>query len=675
LKKDRDNGIFGSAAIALGSANRFTNNISLNKLNGAQQITLTGKYNNINSNNEANIANGLGAIIANNNRNTGYNDGIATSKSINFNYTDNWSKKIRVSSSYYFSNNRSQLSSETFQQNFEKNTDSAITNNQNTSSKSASFNHGFSARFSYKIDSMNWLEFTPKITYNKIDEDYNTGFKYFNKNTSPIFSGSNYNQHISTVPNYSGNIYWGHSFRKRERYLSINIDGSNVNTNAIDDLINNSISYDANNNPISFFSTQRINQNNANYKFDASTVFSEPISSKVSLSLSYSYSKGFVGNNKQAFDKTTSNEILIDSLSNNFENIFISNRFGLSIKITQKKYNYTVGIDVQPASIETNIYTTAKINFKQDFVNYFPVAAFTYKFSKSKSIYINYIGKNNQPTYYQTQPAPDFSNVQNIIFGNPQLRPAFNNSINLKLSNYIAKTGDVYYAMAVYSFVKDKIINDIVRKKDGTQETRFLNADGYYNFSVDYGYTKKIKGYINTIKYGGRVSNSNDIVFFNNEKISNSIFSFSQSISATAKIKKWVEANGNISYRVSSSSNTANALLNNSWQTWSFAVNSRLFLNHNFTIQYSINKLIVNGFINNNAASPLLVNASIEKQFLRNKKASISFQVNDLLNQNTSIGRNVNTLSNAIVESSTNQLQRYFLVSVGYRFSKFKETK
>ena len=69
-------------------------------------------------------------------------------------------------------------------------------------------------------------------------------------------------------------------------------------------------------------------------------------------------------------------------------------------------------------------------------VNIFPIARFTYNFSRSKALNMSYNGNANQPSFSQLQPVVDSSNPQSVVAGNPNLKPSINNTVNLSYNNF-----------------------------------------------------------------------------------------------------------------------------------------------------------------------------------------------------------------------------------------------
>ena len=60
---------------------------------------------------------------------------------------------------------------------------------------------------------------------------------------------------------------------------------------------------------------------------------------------------------------------------------------------------------------------------------------------------------------------------------------------------------------------------------------------------------------------------------------------------------------------------------------------------------------------------------SIAKQFLKNKAGELRFSIFDLLNQNQSVSRTVS--SGSIVDTKTNVLKQYFMLTFTYNLRNF----
>ena len=682
LKKEKNKGYFGNVTAGAGTKDRYLTSLSLNRFDNNRQISVTGNLNNTNAStfNFSGLPGGMGAIAGSMVRsfggaagspfaNFGNNDGVGVSKSLGLNYRDELSRKVSMYGSYSFSEKANTILNDINQQLIRK--DSTYPNVQNTRDYSVTDNHRFSFNVEYKIDSFNYIKFNPGVTYRKVKDDYRADFTYYDAKGSIRNSGFNSDGNFSTAPNITGSLLFNHRFHKKGRTLSLNFTGGKSSTNAEDDIYNNPFYYSGG----SIFNQvidQNVVQQNDNHNYGISSSFNEQLSKKRSLEFNYAYNKRSIQNDKETFDVTGNTKIPVDSLTNIYENIYTTNRFGINFRTTQKKYNYSIGLAVQPATIESNSFTANKTSYTQHIVNYYPVVRFAYNFSKSRSFNVNYNGSTAQPTYQQLQPVYDYSNTQNIVVGNPSLRPEFTNTFSMRYNNFDFISGNVFFGNVSTSFTKDKIVGNVI-PKGIFQETRYLNAAGYYNVNAFYTISKPVQNRKYVFNYGGTFNYNNNISYLSFNKNTGRNVLFSQRLSMDYKLKKWLETSGGVNFSMNDAKYSLTPTANSSIKVWSLSHSSRLFFKHDFILSYDLEKTINNGYTDNVTANPLIINSTLEKQLFKKKNASIKLQALDLLNENTNVNRSVTASS--ITDTRTNRLGRYFMLSFVLRFSKFDGSK
>lgn len=685
LKKDRNKGYFGNITAGAGTEQRYLGKLSLNIFQNDKQISIIGNLNNTNANTFDFGGMGLSPAIANmvggairsfgairggtgtSSTGFGLNDGISTNKSIGVNYRDQWGKKVSVYGSYSYSHRNTFTDKQISQQNFFAETSNL--NTQDLTDRTSNDNHRFNFNIEYRIDSLNYLKISPGFTYNNADETSNTLFAYRDTAGRKTNDGST-NQYITNnSPSFNGSILYNHKFRKKGRNLSISASGnSNVTDNGTDysNLMNIYT-------PFGVFDTtlnQFIDQSNRTSSYSIRGSYIEPLDKKRSLEFSYGYTHQYTGNDRRTYeiDQTSSAKTYLDSLSNIYDNEYETHRIGFNFRTNERKFNYTLGLAVQPATIKSNS-ETGKYEYMQHLVNYYPVVRLAYNFSRSRSLNINYNGSTSQPNYQQLQPVTDYSNPQYLTVGNPNLRPEFNNTFSLRYNNFDFITGDVFFSNISFSFTRDKIVNNTFNKGPGIQETRYLNTNGYYTVFGFYNYSKPFNNRKYVINYGGNVTYFNNISYLEDRKNRGANWLLSQRLSSDIKIKKWLETTIGGSYSLNSTHYSLQKALNNDASTWTIQHSSRLFLPKNFRVNYDMEKNFNAGFASTVNAAPFIINASVEKSFGKKEQLALKLQGFDLLNENQNISRSVT--ASAITDSRVNRLRRYYLLTAIYRLNKF----
>ncbi len=691
LRKDKNKGYFGNATLGAGTEERYQASLSVNRFNDDQQISLLGNLNNNNVSlfNFGSFGGGAGSMgnmiggmvrsfgigsggggIASALGNLGVSDGIARTQSLGLNFRDNWGSKVSVYGSYSFSNRGTNTIREINQQNsFQNQTN---TNTRSSNQYEVNENHRFSFNIEYKIDSFNYVKINPGITYRRTNGDYYTINNVFGKTGNKLTDGyidefAQYDQ-----PSYSGNILFNHRFRKKGRTLSLNLSAGLSSNDGTDDLVNANTYY-INGNSFDTLNQQYITQNNDNRNYGIRASYTEPLSKKRSLEFNYAHNYQFPGNDRETFlvDPATGSKQFTDSLSSIYENEYTTNRFGVNFRTNEKKYNYSIGLAVQPATIRSRS-VTGKYSYRQDILNYFPVVRFAYNFSRSRSLNINYSGNTTQPSFSQLQPVPDYSNQLYVTIGNPDLRPEFTNSFNLRYNNFDFISGNVFFGNLLFSFTNDKIVTNTIPVGGlGRQETRYLNSNGFYTASGFYNVSKPIRNRKYVFNLGGTLSYNNNVSYLNSEKNIGRNWLFIQRVATDIRIKKWLETTTGVNFTLNSTqySLKSASLQNLSAQTWTFSHTTRIFLPRDFIISYDLDKTLNNGYSETVAVNPFIINATLEKQLFKKKNGSIKLQAFDLLNENISINRQVT--ANSITDTRTNRLGRYFMLSFIIRLNKF----
>ncbi len=688
LKKDRNRGYFGNLTAGAGTDKRYLSSLSINKFNNSQQISVLGNINNTNASlfNFGSIGGSMGNMISSMARgmgigqggggiasaigNFGNSDGIGTTKSIGINYRDEWGKKISAYGSYSYSQKGITTIKNITEQNPYLSPPSI--NTRNSTDYTVADNHRVSFNIEYKIDSFNYLKFNPSLVYRETAGSYAEGNVFVDGSGKKLNVGAANKLSDSKIPSFNGNLLYNHRFAKRGRTLSLNLSAGHSSTDGNEDYQSLNTFF-MNGDSININNDQNILQDNQNHNYGIRASYTEPISRKRNLEFNYAYNNQSTGNDLETFrvDPVTGIPVFVQGLSNIYDNVYITNRFGLNFRTTEKKYNYTIGFAAQPASIQSNSVTD-KNSYTQHLVNYYPVIRFAYNFSRSRSFNINYNGSSSQPGYTQLRPVADSSNLQNIVTGNPFLKPEFTNTFSTRYNNFDFISGNVFFGNISVSFTNDKIVtNTISFDSSARQETRYLNSDGFYTVLSFYNISRPIQNRKFVFNLGGNITYNNNVSFINGQKNTGRNWLLGQRFATDIKIKKWLETSVGINYMLNSTSYTikTQALQNLNTNSWTLSHSSRFFLKYDFIISYDMDKAINSGYSGNVNADPFIINATLEKQLFKKKNASIKLQAYDILNENISISRSVT--GNYITDTRANKLGRYFMMSFVFRLNNF----
>ncbi|HUS01920.1 MAG TPA: outer membrane beta-barrel protein, partial [Chitinophagaceae bacterium] len=356
--------------------------------------------------------------------------------------------------------------------------------------------------------------------------------------------------------------------------------------------------------------------------------------------------------------------------SNDYDYEFVTNRYGISLHTNKKKYNYFVGMVLQP-SVLTGMDKGRNITTRNTNFNFAPTARFAYNFSRSHSLNVTYGGSSREPNFTQLQPVSDSSNIKNIVTGNPDLKAEFTNRFSLQYNKVGILTGSSFFANISFDETQNKIVSSRVNQVAGTgRTTTYLNTDGFYGFNGNLSMTQPFlkKKFTATINASG--SYDNNISFTDNVKNTGHNWTIRPGARLRIDYQDIIDININGSYTYNKNTTQYPTYKYTSEvKTWSLGLEGKNFFLKDWTIGYDITKLINKGFISTVNTNPTLLNLYLERRFLKNNKGTLRLQGYDLFNQNTGISREVN--GTTVTDYQNNRLGRYFMLTFNLRLQKF----
>lgn len=702
LKKDRNKGYFGRATAAYGSNDRYEGNLSVNKFNGNQRISLLFNANNINKQgfSFSDIISSMGGFSGfgggggggmmggggfggggggmtmrvggggGGGSFGGSSTGIIKSLSTGLNYTDQWSNKIKVTGSYFFSNsdNRQEQSSlrrTTYE-------DSIAIRDKESWSTNKNQNHRFNLRFEYEIDSMNSILYTPSITQQHSNSySYDTTSSITQQNGAEYLAvaGKTDNQNNRDGFNWNNNLLYRHKFGKIGRTITLGWNNTFGNSTSNSLTISSNDFYSQNGSLLrSIDQNQRSYQKTNTNNNVLSTSYTEPFGLNKLLELNYRYTRNVGTSDRDGYNydpvsgKYETPNLL---LTNNFKNIFEGHRVGANFRVQKTKYNYQFGLGVERSSLESQSYqalTGKDSTSRASYTNFFPTANFNFTPTKSKNLRFMYNGRTNQPSLSQLQNVPDYSDTLNVRIGNPFLKQEFSHNFTLGYNSFNIMTFRLIAANLSFATTQNKIVNNITTR--GPQQvTEYLNMDGYYRGSafITLGLPfkdPKWKG--SSLNFTNNTSYTQDVSMVQGLKNFTRTFMVSQGAGINLNKAKY-----DIGLRLNLAYNdvkyTVNKTLNEDYLTQTYALDASYNLPFSFILATDFNYLINTGRADGYNQSIPLWNASLRKQIFKKKNGELRFSVNDILNQNQSILRT--TADNYVEDTRSMVLRRYFMVS------------
>ena len=418
------------------------------------------------------------------------------------------------------------------------------------------------------------------------------------------------------------------------------------------------------------YQRQVASNNNTNTTTRSGISYIEPLSRTESLEFNWNFSLADYQNGRTTLGTNTPGGVLaiVASQSNDYTYSFMTNKLGMNYRVTQKKYNYSLGLGVQP-SLLSGPSVSNQTSYRRTALNIIPVLRYSYNFSKTKEFNASYNGRNNEPSFNQLQPVTDVSNPQFPVVGNPNLKAEFSHNINIRYNNFNFEKGDVWFTNFSVNLTENKIVSNSAFLPGNKIETRYLNTNGFYSVNGFYTWSKPFAERKYTLSINGFANYSNNINFVDDQKNIGKNLIISQGASFQLNPAQWIELNPGVNYTANKNTYSISAQQNTKVSTWNLTFNGKAYIRKTWILGADFTKALNKGYTSGFAVNPFIMNTYLEKQFLKNKAASLRFQIFDVYNENTSISRSVT--ANSINDTRSNRLARYAMLTFSLKLQKF----
>ena len=486
VKPGMKQGWFGNAFAGYGSEDRYEGNFMVNRFINNDQFTLMGGINNTNnmgfSDIASNMFSGMGGRRGG--RSGGAGNGITTSGNVGLNFSKEFNSKMTLGGNVRYSHSDNEANSKINRTNILPNDSSTIyneINNKNTKSD----NVGADFRMEWKPDSATQIIFQPSFSYSN---SHNREFGSFNTLTNlgdTVNLGES--DYVSDGEGYNLNA-------RLEFSRKLNDEGrvfSGSLTGGLSDSYNKGLNYS---NTEYFMGKdqdelidQQFKYDNKGFNYRVYLSWVEPIGHNNFIQATYSISQNKQESLKNSYVRGEDSEdynVLDTAYSKSYRNNFINQQASLAFKAVREKYDYTIGMNLEPShSVSENfVGDTTLSKLTRNVVNLSPMIRFNYRFDKRTNLRINYRGRTSQPSMTQLQPVADISDPLNTITGNPDLKPTYSNNFSARYQKFIPEKQTALMLMLNANYV----VNDIVTKsiyvgESGKKMTTYENVNGNYN--------------------------------------------------------------------------------------------------------------------------------------------------------------------------------------------------
>lgn len=577
-----------------------------------------------------------------------FNDRIKDWGKIGFNYSFNQNllNATQSSLSQYFLQDTSYFTK-----------DSIVNITKNTA-------HKVNLSFLAKLDSLTSIEIKPSVSFDMAETQNITNNQFLTEAKIPTFTSDIETNNNSQGSNMRVEATLMRLFNKPRRELEVKYILNKSDNSTSGSLLNQNIFQLF----IDSVDQQKTN-NNGNFLNYSVITYSEPISAKWRLQFEYFLETGSSYQTRNTYELSAgSYSQVVDSLSNQFENTRLQNRGTASIIYENAKYWFSAGVGIR--NIQLNNYNViGDSSILQNVNSLLPRFTYTYKPGMGTRLVFKYFTRSDQPSLNDVQPVQDNSNPNRIQIGNSALKPNYVHSFNFQFNRWEALSGRYVFTGLSATLTNNAFANNTYFDALGRTISKTENVDGNLFSNAYFGvglplFNRKLEIMPNF--NGNYVKMTNYINNVENITLNPSV---GGGLNVELKFDS-LEISLTQNYFYSSPKSTFSAASNTPYSTQEYSAEIKWTLPWHFKViangKYTINSQRASGFNRN----IFVINAEIQRSFLKTENLLFSINGYDLLNQNLNLQRQVN--GNIITDNYTRLITRYFLLKLTLRFNKSK---
>lgn len=663
-KKGMDHGVFGDAKIGYGTDDRYDASLSLNWMKGPRRAGLMGQRDNVSRYFAANDP-----------------GGIATTDLIGFDYNDQIGG-TKLSGTWFFNEARSNTNTISERTTYLSDSTAQVTNSAKDGTTENS-DHIISFRVETEFDSSNSLVLTPEFGFQWNTLANAQLSRVRNADSLQLSTTDNANTANGNGASFSNSLLFRHRFAKRGRTISANLTTSLSGRHSTGTLLANN-SFPTDTTTIATLIDQRSTDESSSQHHGLQLNYTEPVSEhgQLQFALSPSIQSSHAEKLTNDIDPDTGDEGLNALLSNKADNTIRTLRGGVSYGYDGAQLSFTIGLDGQGRDMHSVQDYPFEFTVDRSYTNLLPNAGLSRNWGNTTRLRINYQTSVNTPSMAQLQAVVDNSDPLNLTTGNPGLDQSHQHSLSFRFNTLDSTRTRSFFALLDLQVQPDRISSvTFLPATDstlangtglpaGSQLTLPKNLDGYVSARLFADHDLPIpllksnlglNGGCYVERLPGEVNHAKSLTWNSNWQLGAALRS---------------NIGPSVDFRVGYTANLRTARcdlrssLNNSY--YQGELTAVLTLNgwKGWLLENEVDHQQNSGLGEAYDRDILIWNASIGHKFLKDEALEFRASVNDILDNNVSVMRNVG--DTYIQTTATNLLQRYVIFSLRYDLSAFK---
>lgn len=710
------NGRFGKVYAGYGADERYITGGNINMFDGDRRISIIGLANNVNQQNFAfedlmgmgggggfgggggmrggrgggggggGWRGGGGGGINPRDFMVGQRSGLNNTVALGLNYSDEFGDKVELTGSYFF--NRMGNTSESIidRELFLPDSETQFYS-ENQSATSTNYNHRLNARLEYTINENNSLMVRPRISFQdseSISKLSGSNFlgteEMLNRTLNDYFSD---NFGLSS----SIDLLYRHRFARAGRTISANVDiGLNDRWGDADQFSETNF-YDFGSAAADSIYDQEVSNESAGRSIELELDYTEPIGENNQLRLSYepSFGKNVSDRFAYVFDlKTGRYTLLDDDFSSQFDNDVFTQRTGVTFqRRIEDKYDFNIGLSYQNERLMGDQTYPVPYSLDRTFHSILPQARLRVEFGEGADVNINYRSNTSTPSVSQLQDVIDNTNPLFLSTGNPNLKPSYSHSGNIRFRLGDWRQGRMMFAFidanystnpigtASFLAVRDTVVAEGITLKQGAQFSYPVNLDegswsarSFLVMGTPVSFIKSNVNFRGGVSYSRRPGLVNGVLNLADQ------FGLNGGLTIGSNISERLDFTLNYSADYTIASNSFYEQLDETYMRHNTGARLSWMPLGGIILEADLAYNAYTGLDNELYPSSLILNAGVGYKFLRQDAAEIKLVLGDILNQETGINRSITEMY--IEDSRTQVLGRYILLNLSYRLRNFR---
>ncbi len=675
LKKSKTQNGFGKLSSGIGLDSRYFGNLNYNRFTKKNQVSLIGKFNNINitgSNIRGFLNNANG--IADDSDDSNYIkplknlSGYLKTGVAGVNYGGEIKKKETFNVDYFYNHSDNSGTSQTKKINFSNANN--FENNYDNIYRNTSTNHNLNFNYENKSNKNHSLFIKGRATKDKRTSELDRNSSFINDNSELVTTNNSLFQNLND--RNSGNISVNYIQRLLKKGRSFNLGFNTRFSDFLRDIEQNT------------FIEKKLNTDNPTTK-DINTLKDENVKSAI-FNLRFKYTEPLgenhyfkvesyyrINNNKEYLEqnrKTITNTTSEDELMYNY--LFRENSYRTKFvhSYNTGKLNVSTGFELENLTRTFGEKNVDLIVKNQNYIN--PTVWFQYKPKTGRKYRLTYNRYIRSPSASQSNMFINDLNPYNIRTGNPDLKTEKTDNVRFVANIHDFKSSLSFNSRIQFQYSEDAIISVINTDEDYIKTRTLENNGNRKRLSMFVSYGRKINGLgvRYTIKNRNLYSITNSLVNLQLNQVKSKNYMFSLALENYNKSVFDVKAGA--SYSVNNTNFSILSDLDRKYtkqqyySMFDFDVTKRLNVNTQFDyVIYTDDKFT------SNQELPIW-NASVSYAFSKNNNI-LKLVLIDLLDKNLDLYRR--STQNYFEETTSESLGRYIVLSYTYRLNQNKKSK